>query len=157
MSKDRLVGSCDSSWESCSYGLSGWLDGNPYLSWTANSIIVAIVFVLLWYIFSYLRRPLCVDCEQAGRRKRTKYMYDNHSVCRSHWYERKMAAEQKHKCPKHSVLMQKIQEDSDVIDVCPHGCVFLDDGELNNIKSRARSSGQSSGQVIGIAIGSAIN
>ena len=143
--------------ENCGVSLDNWVMGDWFLSCLANfaiALVAAGILVwLIWFLFFYLRRDLCVDCFNGGKNKRTKYSYRGTPVCYYHYGERQMAGESTYLCSKHNVPYDKQRRSGITIDICPEGCIFLDDGELATLESVARSSGQSTGMVIGMAIG----
>jgi hypothetical protein len=144
----------------CIKNIGNWVGYDPVITWIVNILIglaaLGLIWVLVWYLFFYRRRPLCVDCKKGRGKVRTKFSYKGDSVCSYHWSKREMAAEPEYKCPKHGVPLMKECHDGMIIDCCPKGCVFLDDGELEQIQDIARSRGQSSGQATGTLIGMAI-
>lgn len=146
--------------DSCTPAVFQWVFGNTLFSILADFALLIITPILVAVLVHWLiqrRRPLCVDCLSHDKRMHTKYISDvGTPLCTDHLVERKMAKEPIYKCPKHHVDFAKRRHEGITIDVCPEGCVFLDDGELSEIEDAAESSGRSSGQMVGIAIGSVL-
>jgi hypothetical protein len=157
MSYDEYM--CEYYGENCT-SYKNWVGHDSVLTWVVNILILLAVLGLVawlaWYFLAYRRRPFCSDCLEQDERVRAKYSFDDQPVCGGHWDQRDMASEEVYSCPKHHVELLKEKHGAVTIDICPSGCVFLDDGELDSIKSSARQSGASSGQFIGVAIGMAV-
>lgn len=146
-----------SYYENCPTTLSNWVADSGFLSWSVNVFIVlatiGTIWWGVWFCFVYLRRPFCADCNEVGDRTRAKYQNDGHDVCGFHWDKRDMAKETVYKCPEHQVDLEKVKYEGVTIDRCPHGCIFLNNGELEELQGIAVSSGQTTGMLLGIAIG----
>lgn len=145
----------------CPTTINNWVGGDPYVTWFANTLIflaaIALAALILWYFLAYRRRKFCFNCLENGNRVRTRYSYDGQPACKDHWNERDMDDEAAYQCPKHGDSLLKEKRGGVTIDICSHGCVFLDNGELQEIVSSARSSGTSTGQALGFVIGSTLN
>jgi len=140
----------------CQPTIWNWVYNSPLLTIIAYVVILAIVLTLVFFTINLVRsrrQPLCVDCLEYGTRKHTPYHYSDLAVCEFHYREREMADETTYLCPKHNVAFKKRRREGVTIDVCPHGCIFLDDGELEDLEEVAKESGRSSGQMLGLAIG----
>lgn len=147
----------------CSDGrFTGWVNHDSVLSIGVDILlalaILGLVWWLLWWLFSYRRRPLCPYCQQEGQTTRVKAgrdVYKGQSVCYEHLLELLAADEPIYDCPRHHTPMKKeIDYDDGVIyDVCDEGCEFYDNREMDQLIENARSEGHSSGMATGIAIG----
>jgi hypothetical protein len=116
-----------------------WVDGSLFLTIIVDLIFLAIALCLLWGIWAivkYFRRPFCYYCRIEGRNRRTKGRRGGRPICYDHWKQQDMAAEEKVDCPVHKVQMDKsVIEAGVIIDYCPSGCIFLNQGELNKIRN----------------------
>lgn len=141
----------------CEKTLVDWVGGNTTLTLVVNVLLALAVVGLLcwatWYLIWYRSRPLCVDCLRHGAHKRTTYSYGVEPVCGRHYDERDMATEPTYKCPKHKVDLVKAKFDCVTIDRCPHGCAFLDNGELDQLTNNANAQGLTTGVLLGTAMG----
>jgi hypothetical protein len=146
--------------DGCHRTIGNWVDYDSTLTWGANVIIllvvISLVYLLFWYVFSYRRRPFCVDCLEQNKKVRTRSVYEGEPVCTFHFDQREMNDESTYECPKHGTALEKVKHDDVTIDQCEEGCVFLDDGELSRIVASARTSGHAAGQTIGTAVGMSI-